>query len=106
MGREPTIARKELDLKSEGRKFLLEKEQKRQLMDTIKHDCLFFEGNYINDYSLLVGVHKIEAGEPPASQIMRVSVANVLPARDVRSSSSAAFLVRDRTRRIGFLCGN
>ena len=60
---DPTIARKELDLKNEGNLFNLEIDQKEKLMERIKNDCEFFEQNNINDYSLLIGVHKHELRE-------------------------------------------
>jgi len=85
---DPTIARKELDLKNENRKFKLGKEQRRFLLETIKNDCIFFEKNNINDYSLLIGVHNIEQNESPRN-------ANCLLDPNVnRLSSSAALIVR------------
>ena len=83
--RDQTIARKELDLEKLGKRFILEREQKSYLMETIKKDCLFFEKNGIIDYSLLVGVHKIEGGEPPRQ--------NLLVDPNAKSSSSFVLTV-------------
>eukprot|EP00826_Nyctotherus_ovalis_P042188 TRINITY_DN4312_c0_g1_i5.p1 TRINITY_DN4312_c0_g1~~TRINITY_DN4312_c0_g1_i5.p1 ORF type:complete len:319 (-),score=78.55 TRINITY_DN4312_c0_g1_i5:357-1313(-) len=85
-----TIARKELDLKGEGRKFKLEREQRRFLLEVIKNDSIFFEKNNINDYSLLIGVHNTEgeeSGRPGMQHLMADH-------NTIRMSSSAALIVR------------
>lgn len=57
-------------------------------MEVIKKDCQFFEKNEINDYSLLVGVHTIDAKERPSVY------ASILDPNGVKVSSSAILTVR------------
>ena len=56
-------------------------------MEVMKNDCQFFEKNEINDYSLLVGVHTIEANERPSIRISAVDP------NGIRASSSAILTV-------------
>jgi len=91
---DPTISRKELDLLAEQRKFILEKEQKKLLMETIKHDCNFFEKQSVNDYSLLIGVHKIDPNTD--SQVIKFpNISSPIPqfSNVQMNSSSTGFMV-------------
>ncbi|MDR3549416.1 MAG: hypothetical protein P4M11_14315 [Candidatus Pacebacteria bacterium] len=100
--RDPTIAKKELDLKAEGRKFVLEAEQKRQLMQVVKEDCLFFEQHCVIDYSLLIGVHQKQ--DPAEAQ--RKDCSPLAGSMAVKSSSAACHSVSIFAQTIGFLFGD
>lgn len=96
---DPTIARKELDLRNEGRKFVLERVQKQCLMKIIKSDCKFFEENFINDYSLLVGVHKLDPEES-----LEPNIQNSMVSVNAPRGSSSAMMIVILILIIGFLC--
>jgi 1-phosphatidylinositol-4-phosphate 5-kinase len=52
-----TVALKDLNLLNDGKKFQIDREAKKKLIDIIQKDCNFFAKCDIIDYSLLVGVH-------------------------------------------------
>jgi len=58
-------------------------------MEVIKQDCLFFEKNDINDYSLLIGVHNI-APENTTRQ-------NIVLDNSIKASSASPLIVRSNT---------
>lgn len=63
-----TVARKDLDFTKKGMKISLGSERAKKIIIQMRKDCRFFKKNKIIDYSLLLGIHYLEAPDPPVRQ--------------------------------------
>ncbi len=62
-GRDPRIALKDLDLAEDGYRITLNELFKDKFAAQIVADAEFFAAHNVNDYSLLLGIHRLAAGE-------------------------------------------
>jgi len=59
----PGVALKDLDFDKDGMKIEIDPDTKAAMLKQIEMDVKLFQLLEINDYSLLLGVHKLEGGE-------------------------------------------
>lgn len=59
----PGVALKDLDFDKDNMKIEVDQDVKKAILKQIEMDVKLFQLLEINDYSLLLGVHKLEGGE-------------------------------------------